>query len=69
MKKVVIARYEPETDEWTNGSWPSLRRPRLAHGVCVVEGGPHGGKIFTAGGSPEVPPKALHLTYLHIRMA
>jgi hypothetical protein len=52
----ICHRYEPEEDHWTNGSWPSLRKARLAHGVCVVEGGPYGGKIYTAGGSPEVNP-------------
>ncbi len=51
-------RYEPEEDQWTNGSWPSLRKARLAHGVCVVEGGPYGGRIYTAGGSPEVNPNS-----------
>jgi hypothetical protein len=50
----ICHRYEPEEDQWTNGSWPSLRKARLAHGVCVVEGGPYGGRIYTAGGSPEV---------------
>jgi hypothetical protein len=50
----ICHRYEPEEDQWTNGSWPILRKARLAHGVCVVEGGLYGGRIYTAGGSPEV---------------
>jgi hypothetical protein len=52
---VSLPRYQPDEDAWTNGSWPSLRKARLAHGTCVVEGGPYGGRIYTAGGSPEVP--------------
>jgi hypothetical protein len=35
---LFVNRYEPEEEQWTNGSWPSLRKARLAYGVCVVEG-------------------------------
>ena len=48
-----VDRYEPENDTWTDGSYPSLRKARLAHGVAVTPS-KHGGIIFAAGGSPEV---------------
>ena len=48
-----VDRYDPETDEWTDGSYPSLRKARLAHGVAVAPS-QFGGIIYTAGGSPEV---------------
>ena len=48
-----VDRYDPETDEWTDGSYPSLRKARLAHSITVAPS-KFGGMIFTAGGSPEV---------------
>ena len=48
-----VDRYEPELDTWTDGSYPGLARMRLAHGCCVLPS-PHGGLIFTAGGSAQV---------------
>ena len=49
----AVDRYEPETDQWTDGSYPGLGRMRLAHGVCVLPS-THGGLILTAGGSAQV---------------
>ena len=45
--------YCPESDTWSDGSYPALRRSRLSHGVGVAPSG-HGGVIYTAGGSAEV---------------
>ena len=45
--------YCPESDTWSDGSYPALRRPRLSHGVGVAPSG-HGGVIYTAGGCAEV---------------
>ena len=46
-------RYDPETDNWAGGSYPSLQKARLAHGACVVHDA-LGGTIYAAGGSPQV---------------
>ena len=48
-----VDRYDPELDQWTDGSYPGLSRMRLAHGCCVLPS-PHGGLIYTAGGSAQV---------------
>ena len=40
-------------DSWAGGSYPSLQKARLAHGVCMVPDS-LGGSIYAAGGSPEV---------------
>ena len=45
--------YSPESDTWTDGSYPSLKKQRLSHGVCVGSSD-HGGVIYCVGGSAEV---------------
>ena len=51
--KKKYLRYDPETDNWAGGSYPSLQKARLAHGACVVHDA-LGGTIYAAGGSPQV---------------
>ncbi len=53
LKKYIYLRYDPETDNWAGGSYPSLQKARLAHGACVVHDA-LGGTIYAAGGSPQV---------------
>ena len=52
LKKKYL-RYDPETDNWAGGSYPSLQKARLAHGACVVHDA-LGGTIYAAGGAPQV---------------